>query len=397
MSIRNWIWCCILLSIFLLPVSLFGQEDTLLLVASNTNIRGYAVSVYDIFAFVAAVDSIKVANYSEPPALPTVTSFPVNWSLDIEIRDSLAYYVGDSLYIRDISNPSDPKPVGSCPLGEDWAFRVHLFDSLALVMHSTPIEYCLLRIIDISDPRDPQILSTPDATPYGSMWTYMDAWKKDNYVYWVDDVMGEYLGRIIVLDITDPTEPVPIVVDTCLPSPPSGIWIKDDYAYVTLTDYYADHGGLMVLDISDPYDIDSVGFFETPYTARNIHIKDNLAYVSSLGLYVIDIIDPTSPALVTYYDTPYGCMDAFVDEPYVLVAEQSSLLLFQASFLILGDVNWDRKVDIADVVYLVNYLFIDGPEPPNPSLADVSFDGQINIADAVYLANYLFFGGSLRG
>ena len=150
----------------------------------------------------------------------------------------------------------------------------------------------------------------------------------------------------------------------------------------------------MVLDISDPYNIDSVGFFETPYTAHNVHIKDNLAYVSALGLYVLDIGDPTSPTLVTYYSTPAACMDVFVDEPYVLAAEQTSLLVFEASFLKPGDVNWDREVDIGDVVYLINYLFMSGAEPPNPNLADVNCDCQIDIGDMVYLINYLFLGGS---
>ena len=58
-----------------------------------------------------------------------------------------------------------------------------------------------------------------------------------------------------------------------------------------------------------------------------------------------------------------------------------------------GDVNQDCIVNIADVVYLINYLFIEGPPPfPFPA-ADVNTDGEVNIADVVYLINYLFIGG----
>jgi len=58
-----------------------------------------------------------------------------------------------------------------------------------------------------------------------------------------------------------------------------------------------------------------------------------------------------------------------------------------------GDVTSDGKVDIADVVFLINYLFIAGP-PPNPfKKGDVNCDGEVSIVDVVYLINYLFIGG----
>jgi hypothetical protein len=58
-----------------------------------------------------------------------------------------------------------------------------------------------------------------------------------------------------------------------------------------------------------------------------------------------------------------------------------------------GDANGDGVVDIADVVHLINYLFLNGPAPaPLPS-GDPNNDCIINIADVVYLLNYLFAGG----
>jgi len=58
-----------------------------------------------------------------------------------------------------------------------------------------------------------------------------------------------------------------------------------------------------------------------------------------------------------------------------------------------GDVNKDGVVNIADVVYMVNYLFTNGPAPDPIQAGDVNLDGVVNIADVIYLVNYLFTNG----
>jgi len=58
-----------------------------------------------------------------------------------------------------------------------------------------------------------------------------------------------------------------------------------------------------------------------------------------------------------------------------------------------GDVTGDGKVDIADVVFLNNYLFINGPSPNPKEKGDVNCDGVVNIGDTLYLLNYLFIQG----
>jgi uncharacterized delta-60 repeat protein len=58
-----------------------------------------------------------------------------------------------------------------------------------------------------------------------------------------------------------------------------------------------------------------------------------------------------------------------------------------------GDANGDAKRTVADVVFLINYLFKGGP-PPNPKEAgDVNCDCHLTVSDIVYLINYLFKGG----
>jgi len=59
-----------------------------------------------------------------------------------------------------------------------------------------------------------------------------------------------------------------------------------------------------------------------------------------------------------------------------------------------GDVNKDGVVNSADIIYLINYLFIGGPSPiPILHVGDVNVDEAVNSADVSYLINYLFIGG----
>jgi hypothetical protein len=58
---------------------------------------------------------------------------------------------------------------------------------------------------------------------------------------------------------------------------------------------------------------------------------------------------------------------------------------------LVGDVNGDSKVDVADVFYLINHLFAGGQGPVGSG--DVNGDGVVNVADVFYLVNYLFAGG----
>jgi hypothetical protein len=58
-----------------------------------------------------------------------------------------------------------------------------------------------------------------------------------------------------------------------------------------------------------------------------------------------------------------------------------------------GDVNHDRILNAADIVFLINYLFVTGPSPIIFESGDVNSDGLINTADVVYLINFLFIGG----
>jgi len=62
-----------------------------------------------------------------------------------------------------------------------------------------------------------------------------------------------------------------------------------------------------------------------------------------------------------------------------------------------GDANGDGVINVSDVVYLINYLFISGPAPNPLEAGDCNCDGNVNASDVVYLINYLFISGPPPG
>lgn len=58
-----------------------------------------------------------------------------------------------------------------------------------------------------------------------------------------------------------------------------------------------------------------------------------------------------------------------------------------------GDVDHSGAINVADLIYLVDYIFFGGDPPPCPEEGDVDGSGAINVADLTYLVEYIFFDG----
>jgi hypothetical protein len=58
-----------------------------------------------------------------------------------------------------------------------------------------------------------------------------------------------------------------------------------------------------------------------------------------------------------------------------------------------GDMNGDGFVNIFDVSYLLEFLYLAGPAPGILESADVNKDGMTNMFDITYLIAYLYLGG----
>ncbi len=60
---------------------------------------------------------------------------------------------------------------------------------------------------------------------------------------------------------------------------------------------------------------------------------------------------------------------------------------------IRGDVNMDGLVDIADVIFHLDYTFLSGPLPACMDAGDANDDGVSDISDAIFLLYWFFLDG----
>ena len=72
-------------------------------------------------------------------------------------------------------------------------------------------------------------------------------------------------------------------------------------------------------------------------------------------------------------------------EGYICVPEHA--------LFVRGDANNDGLIDVADVVFVLLYLFLDGEQPDCFDAADFDDDDMINITDPVFLTLHIFANG----
>ena len=64
-----------------------------------------------------------------------------------------------------------------------------------------------------------------------------------------------------------------------------------------------------------------------------------------------------------------------------------------SSTFMRGDANGDLKIDVGDLVFLINYLYKSGDAPNPIDAGNANCDSKIDIADIVFLINYLYKNG----
>ncbi|MGQ9590118.1 MAG: hypothetical protein ACUVYA_07470 [Planctomycetota bacterium] len=115
----------------------------------------------------------------------------------------------------------------------------------------------------------------------------------------------------------------------------------------------------------------------------------------------IEFDDPTSPTPSAFF--PVGETNVYLvvrdgpaDSPETRESDPRLVrvvVVREPSLASCGDANGDGRLDIADAVWILIYLFADGAPPVSMDVADANGDRKVDIADPIYLLMYLFVDG----
>ena len=198
-------------------------------------------------------------------------------------------YVSDrdgGLHVVDVSQAEQPRQVAAYD-SAGVAWNTALVGDVAYVAAGA----AGLRIVDVHDPLRPWELGffSPFCFIRDVAVTGHDAYATDRR-----------LGRLVVLDVADPTHPQQVSVFDS----PGGAYAV---AAVGNLVYLADGvGGLRIVDVTKPDSPAEVGFWQSPGVAVDVVVSGTLAYVAGReeGLHIVDVSEPTRPQLLATFDTP---------------------------------------------------------------------------------------------
>jgi hypothetical protein len=145
-------------------------------------------------------------------------------------------------------------------------------------------------------------------------------------------------------------------------------------------------------DATTPYPQDSI-LYCLQYSTSESFPPDSIFSIDSLNESEYEFfIDTFTVASVTIY-WRVKAFNTYSLETWC----DPSHFHFTIKNYVLGDANGNGEVSIADIVYIINYLFSQGPQPNPLESANVNCDEDASIVDAVWLVNYLFRNGPAPG
>lgn len=124
----------------------------------------------------------------------------------------------------------------------------------------------------------------------------------------------------------------------------------------------------------------------------------SFAQGSATTIYPTTVNVITPEELDAFFEISTGALTGYYDVSVTEVGIETSVLIdgfkVKDASVPCGDTDGSGLVDIDDVVYLINYIFLSGPEPVPYESGDVDCTSEIDIDDVVYIILYIFAGGN---
>ncbi len=305
--------------------------------------------------------------------LPGNYTSTAEYSLIIENNYAYITRGKAGLCIVDINDPAQPELVTSF-MTPTIAYGIDLMDDYAVVCGSGG-----LYLIDISDPENPMLESRLE--PRGGNELRVSG----HYAFVASRSEG-----MLVFNLNNPQ-----TIELINGFPDNGgfhqIEIAGDYAF--LDNYY-----MIVLDISDPYEISLVGEIETTGCTSDIAIVDNLAFVarSHYGMTILDITDPANPAFVGGSDQQVTADQIEADGNIVITAAEG-INLFDVSTPSSPELMYsysENQNDFYSVIAEQNILYAGGFHIYDISDIQAPIDlnrADFSVQDMALADDYTFF------
>ncbi|HAK95750.1 MAG TPA: hypothetical protein DCM87_12330 [Planctomycetes bacterium] len=181
-----------------------------------------------------------------------------------------------------------------------------------------------------------------------------------------------------------PTIPVPITGTFLLGELAGGVGLYYDYV-VGKIDFKS-------ADAERPYAVGGGGFYRqggevaiTQWMALVVTVNDTTGIPLDSGFVAVPVQFPAIDITLTHVDPP----DPLHVYSLRILAKPGTPIepLFRR-----GDTNADAKLDIADAISLLGYLFSQKQAPPCMDAADANDDGKLDISDAIKTLGHLFGG-----
>ncbi len=385
-------------------------------VIGSVNTPGFAngLTVIGDNAYVAdlpvGLQIIDISNPYDPRITGSVNTpvFPLKsistcFSYGITVSENIAYIgYGNAeddencgLQVTDVSNPSDPKIIGSVNT-PGYPHEIAVVGNIAYAA-------CWqsgLQVIDISNPSAPQVIASADTQGNACGITV-----RDNIAY---IVCGGYSGNSLqIIDVSDPANPKTVSsaeVDRNQYGT-NGITVLGSTAYMAV------EAGLQVFDVSDPANPKIIGHADTPNSAVKVSVSGATAYlVHRTGLQVIDVSNSSSPIITGSLTIPGDAYEAVVIGDKVYAADSRGLVILPVPVEI-DPVTVDSETSISltlpspqiagrytlrifnenenhELPGVVNFI-------ENDARGDINGDTKVDLADAI-LALKVLTGSTLR-
>jgi len=272
----------------------------------------YVLSNYSAAYVLSAADwhhSLQVVDISNPLNPKIIGSIdtpgPAN---GISVSGSIVYVATSGLQMIDVSNPTNPNIIGSVDT-PGYAYGVSVSGSIAYLAEGGYGSG--LQVIDVSNPINSKIIGSVNTPGFG--WGLAVS---GSTAYVADG----YNSGLQVVDVSDPKNPKIISSIGTSGGVIRRVSVSGSLAYV------ADYNGLRVIDISDPQNPKIIGSLDTPGDALGVSISGSTAYVMGESLHAVDISNPSNPVLIGTIGI-YSYDAAIVGNNAVMASDYNGLII----------------------------------------------------------------------